>query len=532
MKLASLPLLGSFFRRLDARIGMRLGSSFGALCILMIVTVSIAAWQMNVLLGQFATAVDDRVPILAKLQSLAREVGAVNLAARDALLTADEAGSSAALDRIEAGRATIGEEIGQLQDLMRNAGEEGRGIAEELGNQSSGVLVTLLKFSRLKKAGQAVPAKDLLSAALLPKMATFSSAIEKTQALQIQRLQEGRQGAQRAVAVALGMTGAMLLAGLIIAGVLAWRISRGVTQPVIDTVRLAESIAGGNLCNQLPAVRADEIGRLQQAVLDMQRQLSELVGFIKQSAGNIAVASDEIAEGSHHLSRRTEQAASSLQKTAGAMDHLVGTVRQSADAAREANTMAATAAGAAQRGGNVVSQVVDRMAEISVASGKIADITSVIDGIAFQTNILALNAAVEAARAGEHGRGFAVVASEVRTLAQRAAKAAQEIKNLIGESATKVEAGSVLVRNAGSTMSEIVTGVERVTRIVNEICASATVQSSSLGEVNAAVGDLDSMTQQNAAMVEQTTAAAEGLRDQAMALQNLVNRFRLNDQHA
>jgi len=187
MKLASLPLLGSFFRRLDARIGMRLGSSFGALCILMIVTVSIAAWQMNVLLGQFATAVDDRVPILAKLQSLAREVGAVNLAARDALLTADEAGSSAALDRIEAGRATIGEEIGQLQDLMRNAGEEGRGIAEELGNQSSGVLVTLLKFSRLKKAGQAVPAKDLLSTALLPKMATFSSAIEKTQALQIQR---------------------------------------------------------------------------------------------------------------------------------------------------------------------------------------------------------------------------------------------------------------------------------------------------------------------------------------------------------
>jgi methyl-accepting chemotaxis protein len=367
---------------------------------------------------------------------------------------------------------------------------------------------------------------------MLPKMETFSSAIDKTQASQTQRLQEGRKQAERAVSVALALTGVMLLSGLVVAGLLAWRISRGVTQPVIDTVRLAESIAGGNLSNQLPAVRTDEIGRLQQAVLDMQRQLSELVGVIKRSAGNIAVASDEIAAGSHHLSRRTEQAAGSLQKTAGAMDHLVGTVRQSADAAREANTMAVTAAQAAQRGGNVVSQAVDRMAEITQASGKIADITGVIDSIAFQTNILALNAAVEAARAGEHGKGFAVVASEVRMLAHRAGKAAQEIKSLIGESVSKVESGSALVRDAGSTMGEIVTGVERVTRIVNEICTSATVQSSGLGEVNAAVGDLDTMTQQNAALVEQSTAAAEGLRDQALALQNLVNRFRLSEQHA
>jgi methyl-accepting chemotaxis protein len=531
MKLANLPLLGPILRPLDERIGVRLGSSFGAVCVVMISTVAIAVWQMNVLLAEFATTVDDRVPVLAKLQSLVRAVSAVNLAARDSLLTNDEAASAAALDRIEAGRARIGEEIAQIQALMRDAGDEGRTNAEELGNQSSAVLVTLLKFSRLKKAGQPGPAKELLSAALLPKMESFSAAIDKTQALYMQRLQDGRRGAERAVAMALGITGTMLLAGLVVAGVLAWRISRGVTRPVIETVRLAESIASGNLCNELPTVRSDELGRLQQAVLDMQRQLSELVGVIKRSAGNIAVASDEIAEGSHHLSRRTEQASSSLQKTAGAMDHLVGTVRQSADAAREANTMAATAAHAAQRGGNVVSQVVDRMAEISLASGKIADITGVIDSIAFQTNILALNAAVEAARAGEHGKGFAVVAAEVRTLAHRAAKAAQEIKGLIGESVSKVEAGSGLVRDAGTTMREIMTGVERVTKIVNEICASASEQSAGLGEVNAAVGDLDSMTQQNAALVEESTAAAEGLRDQAQALQTLVNRFRL-DAHA
>lgn len=532
MLLARLPLIGAVARRLDARIGARLGTSFGVLCLIMVGTVSIAAWQMNTLLGQFASAVDGRVPLLVRLQSLAREVSAVNLAARDALLATDDAGATAALERIETGRARIGEEIGELQTLMRAAGDDGQAVADDLGNQSSGVLVTLLKLARLKKAGQSGPAKELLNTALVPKMETFSAAINKIQAQHTLRLQEGRKNAEHAVALALGVTGAMLLAGLLIAGLLAWRISRGVTRPVLDAVRLAESIASGNLRNRLPRVRSDELGRLQQAVLDMQHQLSELVGVIKQSAGNIAVASDEIADGSHHLSRRTEQAASSLQKTAGAMDHLVGTVRQSAEAAREANTMAVTAGHAAQRGGNVVAQVVDRMAEISLASGRIADITGVIDGIAFQTNILALNAAVEAARAGEHGKGFAVVAAEVRTLAHRAGKAAQEIKNLIGESVSKVEAGSTLVRNAGSTMGEIMAGVERVTRIVNDICAAATQQSSGLGEVNAAVGDLDSMTQQNAALVEQSTAAAEGLRGQAQALQALVNRFQLSEQPA
>ena len=510
MALARLPVIGFLFRRLDAHIGARLATGFGVLCLLMIAIASLAAWQMNALMNEFASAVDDRVPILTRLQSLAREVSAVNLAARDALLAADDAASAAALDRIEAGRGKIGEEIAQIQTLLGNGGDDARQSSDNLGNQSSGVLVTLLKFSRLKKAGQAAPARELLVTAMLPKMEAFSAAIDKVQASQTERLREGRRDAQRSVKLALGVTGTMLLTALVIAVLLAWRISRGVTRPVIDTVQLAEAIANGNLRNHLPAVRPDEIGRLQQAVLDMQRQLSELVGVIKQSAGNIAVASDEITAGSHHLSQRTEQAAASLQKTAGAMDHLVGTVRQSADSAREANAMAVTAAQAAQRGGNVVSQVVDRMGEISSASRRIADITGVIDGIAFQTNILALNAAVEAARAGEHGKGFAVVAAEVRMLAQRAGKAAQEIKGLIGESVNKVESGSALVRTAGSTMSEIVGGVDRVTRIVGEICSAANVQSSGLGEVNTAVGELDTMTQQNAALVEQSTAAAEG----------------------
>jgi methyl-accepting chemotaxis protein len=523
--------LQRLWRRVDSRIGLRLGLSFGLLCLLMILMAAVAAWQSRTLLGQFGTAIDDRIPILTRLQSLSREVNSVNLAARDSLLAADEA-AAAALGRIEAGRTKIGEEIGRIQALLQGADARGQALSDELGTHSSGVLVTLLKFARMRKAGQAGPSRDLLAAELLPKMESFSAAIDRLQALQIQHLETGRDEAAAAVRFSLGVTGAVLTAALVVSGLLAWRIGRAVTSPVIDTVRLAERIAAGDLSNRPAAVRRDELGRLQQAVLDMQRQLAELVGSIRQSAGNLAVASSEIADGSQHLSRRTEEAAGSLQRTAGSMEQLAGTVRRSADSARVANQLAASAAEAAVRGGSVVNQVVERMAEISQASGKIADITAVIDGIAFQTNILALNAAVEAARAGEHGKGFAVVAAEVRTLAQRAAMAAREIKSLIGESADRVESGSRLVQDAGSTMRDIVAGVQRVTDVVGEICAASSSQSAGLGEVNTAVGHLEAMTQQNAALVEQSAAAAESLRDQARGLQSLVNRFQLEHEPA
>ncbi|MBG6079198.1 methyl-accepting chemotaxis protein [Rubrivivax gelatinosus] len=263
--------------------------------------------------------------------------------------------------------------------------------------------------------------------------------------------------------------------------------------------------------------------RLQQALRHIEKTLAE----VRASADSIRTASDEIATGNLDLSQRTEQTASSLQQTASSMSQLTGTVQQSADSARQANQLAGSAADTAQRGGEVVAQVVSTMDKINTSSKKIADIIGVIDGIAFQTNILALNAAVEAARAGEQGRGFAVVAGEVRALAQRSAAAAREIKTLIGDSVDKVEAGARLVGDAGSTMQEIVASVQRVTDIIGEISAATHEQSSGIGQVNSAVNQLDQMTQQNAALVEQSAAAAGSLREQGTRLAELVATFHL-----
>ncbi|MEK8051711.1 methyl-accepting chemotaxis protein [Ideonella sp. DXS22W] len=269
-----------------------------------------------------------------------------------------------------------------------------------------------------------------------------------------------------------------------------------------------------------------------QALKDALLRLGSAMGRVSQAIGNIRTASTEIASGSTDLSQRTEETASSLQQTASSMEQLTGTVRQSADAAAQANQLAGSAADVAQRGGQVVGQVVSTMEEINHASKKIADIIGTIDGIAFQTNILALNAAVEAARAGEQGRGFAVVAGEVRSLAQRSAEAAREIKSLIGASVEKVESGSRLVQDAGSTMNEIVSSIQRVTDIIGEISAAASEQSAGIGTVNQAVTQLDGMTQQNAALVEQSAAAAESLKDQAAQLGDVIARFRTGQGHA
>jgi methyl-accepting chemotaxis protein len=286
-------------------------------------------------------------------------------------------------------------------------------------------------------------------------------------------------------------------------------------------------IAAGDLATPVPAARHDEVGRMIVALADMQQRLQGLVNDVRRSTEGITTASTEIAAGSQDLSVRTEQAASNLQQTASSMEQLTATVRQSADSAQHANRLATSAASVAERGGHVVSQVVSTMNAISESSKKIADIIGVIDSIAFQTNILALNAAVEAARAGEQGRGFAVVASEVRSLAQRSAEAAKEIKALIEASVDKVDSGSKLVADAGATMTEIVTSVQRVTEIIGEITASAAEQSDGIGQVNTAVTQLDRMTQQNAALVEQSAAAAASLEDQAGRLAQVMATFKL-----
>jgi methyl-accepting chemotaxis protein len=303
--------------------------------------------------------------------------------------------------------------------------------------------------------------------------------------------------------------------------------SSSITRPIAEAARVADGIASGDLTQTVQTDGADETAALLAALGRMQQSLREMVGQVRDSSLSIQSVSAEVASGNADLSHRTEQTAASLQNTASSIEELTGTVSQSAESARMASELASSAAVVAHRGGQAVAQVVSTMDEINTSSRRISDIVGTIDGIAFQTNILALNAAVEAARAGEQGRGFAVVASEVRSLAQRSAAAAREIKTLIGASVDRVEAGSRQVAEAGHTMTEIVGSVQRVSDIISEISLAAAEQSNGIGQVNGAVADLDRMTQQNAALVEQSTAAAESLKDQATRLSSLVDTFRL-----
>jgi methyl-accepting chemotaxis protein len=325
-----------------------------------------------------------------------------------------------------------------------------------------------------------------------------------------------------AVIVSCGVTLVVLAAGLFMASLKMVRTIIG------DFTRHAREMSQGNLSADIRISGSAESTAALRALATLQEELRKTIGSIRAGTHEVSTASSEIATGNQDLSQRTEQTASNLQQTASSLSQLTGNVRQSADAAAQANQLASSATQVARRGGAVVSQVVATMEEINSSSKKIADIIGVIDGIAFQTNILALNAAVEAARAGEQGRGFAVVAGEVRSLAQRSAEAAKEIKSLIGTSVDKVETGSKLVQDAGSTMDEIVASVQRVTDIIGEISAAALEQSQGIGQVNEAVTRLDQMTQQNAALVEESAAAAESLKGQAHRMTTVVANYRLD----
>jgi methyl-accepting chemotaxis protein len=304
--------------------------------------------------------------------------------------------------------------------------------------------------------------------------------------------------------------------------------SASITVPIGYARKVAQGIAQGDLTQEIRVDGRDEAGQMLAALREMQQSLRGMVGELRDSSNTIQLASTEVAQGNQDLSQRTEQSAASLEQTASSIEQLTQTVRNSADSAQTASQLATSAAQVAQRGGQVVSQVVSTMDEILGSSRRIGDIIGTIDGIAFQTNILALNAAVEAARAGEQGRGFAVVAGEVRALAQRSAAAAREIKALIGASVGSVETGSKLVQNAGQTMDEIVTSVQKVTDIIAEISSATREQSQGIGQVNSAVSELDRMTQQNAALVEQSAAAASHLGEQATRLNQVVQRFRIS----
>ena len=381
---------------------------------------------------------------------------------------------------------------------------------------------------KLKSEGQQDQAVALVTQRYNPAVAAYLGTLRDF-VQQQQQQAESRQQAMAAermltVKIAAVAVGLLLLAIIVGAHFLIGSIQR----PLEQANGLAERIASGDLSQSVAVTRGDEFGDLLRSLYAMSDALGRMVHQVRQSTDSIAIASAEIATGNHDLSARTEQTSSNLQETAAAMEEFTSTIQQSAGSAQQASSLAASATGVARRGGEVVTQVVSTMEDINHSSKKIADIIGVIDGIAFQTNILALNAAVEAARAGEQGRGFAVVASEVRSLAQRSAEAAKEIKQLITASVDKVETGSRLVSDAGTTMTDIVQSVQRVTDMIGEITAASSEQSAGVQQVNQAIGNLDQMTQQNAALVEQSAAAAQSLREQADQLAQVVSRFKVN----
>jgi methyl-accepting chemotaxis protein len=405
---------------------------------------------------------------------------------------------------------------------------EERELFARIGELRKAYLSSREAVSKAKQAGDVDGAARLFAERFEPASKTYLEAVAEL--TRYQRAELDKSSAQvealrsRTVWLLVACTGLALAVGT----VLSVLLSRSITVPLRDAERSARAIADMDLTGEPRRhYRDDETGQLLHAVDAMRDALRRALQEVRGVVDNISTASTQIATGNLDLSARTEQTASNLEETASAMEELTSTVRHSADSAAQANQLTHSAAEVARRGGDVVAQVVGTMTEIQASSRKIGDIIGTIDGIAFQTNILALNAAVEAARAGEQGRGFAVVAGEVRTLAQRSAEAAREIKALIGASVDRVEAGTRLVSDAGATMTEIVDSVQRVTDIVGEISTAAGEQSQGIGQINQAVTDLDRMTQQNAALVEESTAAAESLKDQAARLSEVVATFRL-----
>jgi methyl-accepting chemotaxis protein len=406
--------------------------------------------------------------------------------------------------------------------------DKGKALMKAIAEKRAAYLALRATLYEKLKQGDAAGADQLVKDGVLPASEAYLNAMSDLQ--RHEKDMAGARAAEGRAALAMAKVVLLVLLGVsvVLGAGMGWLITRSVTVPLREAVGAARLIAQSDLSQPLPeSTRRDELGDLLRAVTQMQGALRGVVEQVAQATGNIGTASAEIATGSSDLSVRTEQTASSLQQAAASMEQLTATVEQSADSARQANQLAASAAAVAARGGDVVSQVVATMDDINSSSKKISDITGVIDGIAFQTNILALNAAVEAARAGEQGRGFAVVAGEVRNLAQRSAEAAKEIKALIGASVGKVEDGSRLVADAGKTMQEIVHSVQRVTDIIGEITAASTEQSDGLGQINTAVAQLDQMTQQNAALVEESAAAADSLQQQAVQLTRVVGTFKL-----
>ena len=413
-----------------------------------------------------------------------------------------------------------------------HASDKEKALLAQIKEHEAAAMPAIAKASELYLANSAMDATRVMIREVRPVQKKWTDALDQLAALEEKQNAQSKADAESEFANARNFMIGMLIAAVAMGVAAAWVISRSLRKQLggepAYTAKIAASIAHGDLAVAIETEDSDR-GSLLVEMKEMRNSLVGIVEQVRRGTETIGTASREIAAGNIDLSSRTELQASSLEKTASAMEELTSTVKQNADNAREANALAATASNVALKGGEVVSQVVGTMGEINSSASKIADIIGVIDGIAFQTNILALNAAVEAARAGEQGRGFAVVASEVRNLAQRSAAAAKEIKTLIGDSVEKVERGSKLVGQAGVTMEEVVASVKRVTDIMSDIANASAEQSAGIEQVNLSIIEMDSMTQQNAALVEEAAAAAQSLQDQASELARVVSIFKLSE---
>ena len=456
---------------------------------------------------------------------------------RDVTLVADNELKAvlAGIDKLSADYEKSAVLLDKMMKERADSGTEEKKILASIKETEARTLPMIRKVVELRQAGDADKAKEMMLTDARPAFVEWLGRINQFIDLQ-EKMNQNESATARGLASGFAVLMLVMCAGaLVIGGTVAWIVVSGIFRALggepSQASAVARSIAAGDLAVHIATADSDRSSVLY-AMKEMRDSLVAIVADVRGSTSTIATASEEIAAGNKDLSARTEAQASSLEETASSMEELTSTVKQNADNARQANQMAVSASDVAVKGGKVVAQVVDTMDSINDSSKKIVDIISVIDSIAFQTNILALNAAVEAARAGEQGRGFAVVASEVRNLAQRSAAAAKEIKGLIGDSVDKVAAGSKLVSEAGLTMQEIVGSVKRVTDIMADIMSASQEQSNGINQVNQAVSAMDQATQQNAALVEHAADASGSLQDQAVRLAELVSVFKLGDNHA
>jgi len=471
------------------------------------------------------TIYDDRLIPIGQLNSIVRLISDNRMAVAESM-NGDPAVVNKSMDVVEKRMAEVTRVWNaymttDLTDLERSQAKKAMESNTKFVEEGLKPTVAALRAANVQQA------MELMQGPMSQTFVGFQTDIDTLIKTQEEVAKKEYEKTQSMYVMVRNVSIAAMLFGVTLSGLIGLWLIRAISVPLNEAVRVARSVAEGDLSQNIEVTSSDETGQLLAALKLMNDSLANTVGQVRVGTESMGVASREIAQGNADLSARTESQASSLEETASSMEELTSTVKQNAENARQANQLVVSASDVAVRGGEVVGQVVETMGSIKESSRKIVDIIGVIDGIAFQTNILALNAAVEAARAGEQGRGFAVVAAEVRNLAQRSAGAAKEIKQLISDSVEKVDAGSKLVDQAGQTMDEIVTSVKHVADIMNEITAASQEQSSGIEQVNQAISQMDEMTQQNAALVEQAAAAADSMQMQAAALAQAVSVFKL-----